>query len=203
MHDTKDSNSHPSAARVPSLVGRWMRYLVGFSVSVAVGLAPFLGKSSVPLFSPMLSLIPESLQDIALPISSASMGIVAVLVQWRGSLNFSKKRKHEWFFRTLVLCISALLFLAAIEILGVVRIEVPAVAQTVSFAIGPFHPHKPPCESLSRADCIAQKLPLNEALINSYFGEWQASFTKLLLMITYVAFMSSFGMMVGLALPAK
>src|SRR5215469_3210132 len=70
-------------AKLPRLASDWVRYLLGFSVSIAVGLAPYLGLVGVPLFTPLLSLIPQSLQSIAIPISIASMGIIAVLVQWR------------------------------------------------------------------------------------------------------------------------
>src|SRR5438128_2320980 len=112
-----------------------MRYVVGFSVSVAVGLAPYLGRVRVPLFSPMLSLIPASLQDIALPLSSAAMGIVAVLVQWYGAHRHTPKRLHRWFVTIVITCIAMLVALAAIEMLCVVRIEVPAANQTAAFAV--------------------------------------------------------------------
>jgi hypothetical protein len=87
---------------VPSLTGRWMRLVLGFSVSVGVGLAPYLGKLKVPLFTPMLSLIPQSLQAVALPLSAASMGLVAVLVQWYGSQQIRQKQLSTWFGRSAV-----------------------------------------------------------------------------------------------------
>src|SRR5215475_12041913 len=69
--------------KLPRLASDWVRYLLGFTVSIGVGLAPYLGLVGVPLFTPLLSLIPHSLQSIAIPISIASMGIIAVVVQWR------------------------------------------------------------------------------------------------------------------------
>ncbi|HEY8998404.1 MAG TPA: hypothetical protein VIM60_10915, partial [Edaphobacter sp.] len=98
--------------KLPRLASDWLRYLLGFSISVGVGLAPYLGLVGVPLFTPLLSLIPHSLQHIAIPISIASMGVIAVLVQWQRR---STPRPHEFRY-ALILSISTLLLFAAIEI---------------------------------------------------------------------------------------
>jgi hypothetical protein len=191
-------NNSSATGHLPSLTGRWMRLVLGFSVSVGVGLAPYLGKLKVPLFTPMLSLIPESLQGIAVPLSAASMGLVAVLVQWYGSQQMRQKQLSAWFGRSVATCVGALFLLAAIEMIAVVRVDVPAVDGVVSFAVGPSHPNVPPCVGLSRQECIKSKLTLDEAKIDSYFGENIANITKLSLVVVYVTFMSMFGVMVGL-----
>jgi len=198
---TEPSTQH--MGEVPSLTAQWVRLVLGFSVSVAVGLAPYLGKLKVPLFTPMLSMIPDSVQGVAVPLSAASMGIVAVLVQWYGSQHLHRKWLQTTFARTVGVCIVALILLAGIEMIAVVRVDVPAVNGTVSFAIGPSHPHTSPCADLSRADCIKHKLSLDEARIESYFGEGQANATKLALVLVYTIFMSSFGVMVGLMMLSR
>jgi hypothetical protein len=197
--------SHPEtaqkskrAAEIPPLTVYWVRLVLGFGVSVAVGLAPYLGKLHVPLFTPMLSLIPESIQPIAIPLSAASMGIVAVLVQWYGSRHMRRSWLHSMFMRSIVTCIFCLIAMATMEFIAVVRVYVPAVKSTVSFAVGLSNPNIPPCTGLSRTDCIKQKLSLDEAKIETYFGERNASITKLLLVLVYVTFMSMFGVLVGL-----
>jgi hypothetical protein len=185
---------------IPPLATYWVRLVLGFGVSVAVGLAPYLGKLHVPLFTPMLSLIPESVQAVAIPLSAASMGMVAVLVQWYGS----QKMRREWlewmFMRSIAICILSLILLTAIEFMAVVRVDVPAVGTTVSFAVGLSNPNAPPCANLGRADCIKHKLSLDETQIDTYFGEREASFTKLAVVLTYVVFMTMFGAMVGLVM---
>jgi hypothetical protein len=173
-----------------------VRYVLGFSVSVGVGLAPYLGLVGVPLFTPLLSLIPHSLQSIAIPISIASMGIIAVLVQWRRR---SPVRPVEFRY-AITLAIASLAIFVALEILAVAHIEVPAADQTVSFAIGLRTPLRPPCEGLSREACIAQRLGFDETIIDSYFGDTPTRLTKLSLVLTYIVFMSAFGWMVGLLL---
>jgi hypothetical protein len=177
------------------LNSHWIKLLLGFSVSVAVGLVPYLGKI-IPLFTPMLAIIPESVQPLAIPLSAAAMGIVAVLVQWSTTEKLQPGEIKTWFRRALALCVVALVALAAIETVAVVRVDVPAVGETVSFAVGPSHPGTPPCAGLSRADCIEHQLSLDESRINSYFGEGWVSATKFALVIVYIAFMSTFGALV-------
>jgi hypothetical protein len=164
-------------------------------VSVAVGLVPYLGKI-VPLFTPMLAIIPESVQPLAIPLSAAAMGIVAVLVQWGSSQKLQPEELKTWFGRTLVVCVVSLVALAAIETVAVVRIDVPAVGRTVSFAVGPSHPGTPPCAGMGRADCIEHQLSFDESRIDSYFGEGWVSLTKFVLILIYTAFMSTFGALV-------
>lgn len=182
--------------KLPRLASDWLRYLLGFSISVGVGLAPYLGLVGVPLFTPLLSLIPHSLQHIAIPISIASMGVIAVLVQWRRR---SAPRPQEFRY-AFILSISTLVLFVAIEVLAVAHIEVPAADQTVSFAVGLGTPLRPPCEGLTREACIAQRLGFDESVINGYFGDTPTRLTRLALVLTYITFMSAFGWMVGLLL---
>jgi TIR domain-containing protein len=177
------------------LSSHWIELLLGFSVSVAVGLIPYLGKF-VPLFTPMLAIIPDSVQPLAIPLSAAAMGIVAALVQWVAIQRRAAEQSNLWFRRAVMGCVVALVALIAIETFAVVRVDVPAVGLTVSFAVGPLNPGTPPCSSLSRADCIAHQLSLNEAEIDSYFGEGWVSITKFLLIVVYTTFMASFGALV-------
>jgi len=186
--------------KLPYITITWMRYLLGFSVSVAIGLVLYLGKLHIPGFVSLLSIIPESLQNVAIPLSSASMGIVAVAVQWLSKEQRSQRANRKVFFKSLRVCVGALFIFVVIESLAVVRVEVPAANATVSFAVGLSSPSKPPCEGLGRTDCISHELSLNEARINSYFGETSVNATKLLLLISYVVFTSSFGLVVGVLL---
>jgi hypothetical protein len=169
----------------------WVQLVLGFSVSVVAGLVPYLGKF-IPMFAPLQVILPEAVQPIAIPLSAAAMGIVAVLIQWQGTQKLQSAQVKALFRRTLLVCAIALVALAAIETIAVVRVDVPAVDATVSFAVGPFRPGTPPCVGLGRADCIKQQLSLDEARIDSYFGEGWVNVTKLVLVIVYTAFMSTF-----------
>ena len=174
------------------LATHWVQLVLAFSVSIVVGLAPYLGKI-IPLFAPMLSILPEAIQPIAIPLSAAAMGIVAALVQWQVTLKLPPEQLKMWFRRAILACVISLTVLAGIETIAVVRVDVPAVNRSVSFAVGPSHPGTPPCTGLSRADCIKHQLSLDEASIDSYFGEQWVDITKFVLVIVYTVFMSTFG----------
>jgi hypothetical protein len=182
-------------SKTPFLREHWVQLVLGFSVSVAAGMLPYLGKF-VPLFTPMLAILPEAVQPVAIPLSAAAMGITAALIQWRDIQKLQPTQTKIWFGRTLVLCIVALVALAGVETTAVVRVDVPAVKGTVSFAVGPFTPGTAPCAGLSRADCISHQLSLDEARIDSYFGEGWVDITKFVLVIVYTIFMSTFGALV-------
>jgi hypothetical protein len=186
----------PQQPPPPKFIRTWVKYVVAFSVSVVVGLAPYLGRVHVPLFTPLLSLIPQSLQDLAIPLASAMMGIIAVCVQWLAETANIGSYKALLFGLTLAAAVLSLLVFTGIQFLAVVRVEVPAANSTISYAIGLANPQRPPCENLSRAACIA-KLSLNEAVVDSYFGETSTNVTKFLLVVTYIAFMCAFAFLVG------
>ncbi len=174
------------------LTEHWVQLVLGFSVTIVVGLAPYLGKF-IPLLAPMMSILPEAVQPVAIPLSAAATGIIALLVEWHVTYKLPTALVRTWFRRTILICVISLTVLAAIETIAVVRVDVPAVNRTVSFAVGPFHPNTPPCTGLSRADCIKHQLSLDEATIDSYFGEGWIDITKLVLVVVYTIFMSTFG----------
>jgi hypothetical protein len=147
------------------------------------------------MFAPLQVILPESVQPIAIPLSAAAMGIVSVFIQWQGAQQLKPNQLKAWFLPTLLVSAVSLLTFAGIETIAVVRVDVPAVDATVSFAVGPFHPGTPPCAGLSRADCIKHQLSLDETRIDSYFGEGWVNVTKFALVIVYTTFMSSFAVL--------
>ena len=69
-----------------SFVRRWVRAVLGFSVGVAVGLAPFLGEFDTPGFTPLLSLFPPTLKSVLLPTSAFLMGTIGAVSQFYSGL---------------------------------------------------------------------------------------------------------------------
>src|SRR5260370_31251527 len=75
--------SHGTVRGAPTpLVGRYVRYVRGFGVTVAIGLAPFLGKIKLPGFAALLEVVPLQLQSVLIPLSALLMGLIAVVVQF-------------------------------------------------------------------------------------------------------------------------
>jgi hypothetical protein len=101
--------------RLPTvLMGRYVRYVIGFGVAVGVGLAPFLGKYKVPLFEALLELIPESSKHTLIPLSAFLMGLVAVAIQFYAGDNISQKsirRRFTLGFAAILIAFIALVLL--------------------------------------------------------------------------------------------
>src|SRR2546428_8882223 len=107
-----DTGFPPPPTRV---VGGWVRYVLGFGVSVAIGLSPFLGNVGVPGFRPILNLFPQLPNDTRstiIPLSSFLMGVVAVVVQFLAYERRIQTRVRGLFVRTLVVAaIAFMLFM--------------------------------------------------------------------------------------------
>lgn len=186
----------------PQLARKLVRYILGFSVSFAIGLAPYLGRLKVPGFVPLLSLMPDNIQDTAIPLSAALMGIVAVVIQWYGSERVTSVWLRKGFKRALVLALLSFLVLIVVHTRVVVRVAYDDGGQkSKTYLIGFFRPNnKPPCSfDDSDVDCIA-RIGLKESKIESYWGDTQIQIAKLALILPYLLFMSSFGLLVGLLL---
>ena len=178
----------------------FVRYLVGFGVGVAIGLAPYLGVLDIPLFTPLLSLIPVTLQDTVIPLSAAIMGVVAVVIEWYGRERITHAWLSKMFNRTLIIALIVFLVLVSIHTLFVVRIPIDSASDAVSFVVGLERPLREPCtELISDAECI-KLLTFDPSLISSFWGDRSIRLASLVLMLTYLVFTSTFGALVGLVL---
>jgi hypothetical protein len=179
---------------------QFVRYLVGFGVSVAVGLAPYLGKLEIPLFTPLLNLIPWTLHNTLLPLSAAMMGLVAVLVQWYGSERLTAAWLRRSFRVLVVTAIALLLALVIVHTFVAVEVIYEGGAESATFLVGFTRPHRAPCtQEVSDAECI-KLLSFDPAAIASFWGDRQIRIAQLALTLTYLGFTSCFGALVGLLL---
>jgi hypothetical protein len=216
--DDRPRSSAISPVQPPSL-RRHLGYILGFTVSTGVGLAPYLGKVNVPLFDPLLNLIPNSLQNTLLPLSAALMGLVAVVVQW-----FAQERlAGTWLRRTfLAVLVSSLLTFAALVVVHtfvVVSVQIEGGKDRATFLVGFSRPDDLPCtvvepapqalttsppgpqygriRRLSDADCI-RKLSFDEAQVIGFWGDRAVRIARLSLFASYLCFTSCIGLAVGL-----
>lgn len=175
----------------------FVRLMLGFGVSVAVALAPLLGKIKLPLFTPLLNLYPESIREPVIIIGSACIGIVAVIVEWNGRTKHDDAWIRKQFRRSVFAAFLCLSFL--IVAWNFCVIEIPLLGDhSLYLVVGFTEPQKPPCDGLSKSECVARKLTVNPAAIDSYWGDNQINIAKLSLELPYWVFLSSFGVMIGL-----
>jgi hypothetical protein len=180
----------------PSLSKQLVRYILGFGVSVGIGLAPYLGKVDIPLFDSLLKLIPTSLHNTILPLSAALMGLVAVVIQWYGGEHLTEKWLSKAFYKTLKLTIASFIILFIVHVFVVVKVPYDGGSET--FLVGFVRPIKPPCGlEISDVECIG-RITLEDAAVQSFWGSFQIRIATLSLLIPYLGFTGSFGLLVGL-----
>jgi hypothetical protein len=185
---------------VPPRSRRLVRYIIGFGVGVAVGLAPYLGLLEVPGFKALLTLIPDEIQSRIIPLSASVMGIVAVVVQWYGWDKVTEEWLRKWFFRTLIFLLLALCTFTAIQRFVVLKVPIEGGDDYISFLVG-FerrpHPGCPP--DISTLECV-KKHNADPAFIASLYGDLQLNIADLSLTFSYLSVTGLFGVFVGLLL---
>ncbi|HSL83636.1 MAG TPA: hypothetical protein VLF66_12750 [Thermoanaerobaculia bacterium] len=191
----------------PTALGRkYVRYVVGFGVGVAVGMAPFLGLLDVPLFAPLLSMFPESVRGTAIPLSAFLMGLVAVGIQFASGEEVSR-RWLRWSFATtfvaLVVGLVVLLNLYSGNVLTVPNVEA-ADGRTIDvrLVVGGERPvlPLPGCEcSPTQGDvaCI-QEIGFENAA--ACWGRRQVTRAEKSLTLAYLFLTGGFGALIGLLL---
>lgn len=190
-------NSAQTIKPATPLARKLVRYIIGFGVGVGVGLAPYLGILNVPLFKPLLSLIPDAIQNTVIPLSAALMGVVAVVVQWYGSERLSRLELRKTFTRTLIILVVTFITLVVVHTMVVVSIPIEK-GESLTFLVGFTRPNKPPCTAeVADAECI-KLITSNPEAIESFWGDRRIRMAKIALMFSYLIFTASFGAMVGL-----
>lgn len=189
------------------LARRYVRYLLGFTVGIAVGLAPFLGVVDVPLFAPLLSMFPDSLRLTAVPLSSFLMGLVAVGVQFAGGERIARRRLRRWFVATFAAILVGLVVLPVLY--SEVVVVVPDVATSnggtidVPVVVGAGDrpsPQLPGCDcdpTLQDEECLKG---IGLANADKCWGRRQVARSRLALTFSYLFLTGSFGALIGLLL---
>jgi len=190
----------PGGKAPTRLSRRFVRYVIGFGVSVAIGLAPYLGALDVPLFVPVIRLFPETLKDAALPLSAALMGIVAVVVQWYGSEGLSRARMKRLFWRAMMATLVALAAVFVVHTLVVVSVPIEGGQESVTFLVGFSRPVREPCGAeVSDSECI-RLLTFDQTRIEAFWGDRQMRLARLAALGSYLLFTGFFASLVGLLL---
>lgn len=101
----------------PTAVARqFVRLILGFSLGVGLGLAPFLGNREVPGFEALLGLYPTHHREMLVPLGAFTMGVLAVVVQFYSVENVSRVTIRRFFRRTLAAIGAALVLLTFISV---------------------------------------------------------------------------------------
>jgi hypothetical protein len=177
---------------------RWVRLVVGFGVGVTVGLAPYLGAVDVPLFRPLLSLYPVTLQGRLIPLSAFVMGVMAVVIQWHGGERLSARWLRRAFRGWTYGAVVSLLALMILRAGFVVDIPLDGGRQNAAFVVGWSRLEGCPCAQQDDAVCISETLTLNPTQLGRCWNARSLRGEEFLLQLTYLVLLSCFGTLVGL-----
>ncbi|MEO8627105.1 MAG: hypothetical protein ABI612_03265 [Betaproteobacteria bacterium] len=187
-------------ADLPPAAQKYVRYVIAFGVSLAVGLAPLLGKLRIPGFSSLLALYPVNLADTIIPFAALLMALPAIAVQFYAGDRIARAVLHRWFVRTTLLTGVLLFSVLAAYLFFVVQVPFDGGKGQAAYAIGLHQQPDSVClehkKSLSR--CIAEELTFNPAQVEAVFPENEIRLVKLLLSMGYLALMGCFGTLIGL-----
>jgi len=205
--DAAEGGPAEPAAKVPApqpptaLSRRFVRYLVGFGVGVALGLAPFLGTAVVPGFVPLADLLPLTLQEQLAALAPVVMGVVAVAVQFGSESRISRKRLRRRFAVTLSVLAAGFVLLVVLQTFVVSEVAILGGDRTVRYAVGLDRPATCVCPpGLSDSECIIEELTLDPARVETCWGTGSVRRTELALTFSFLLVIGGFGALVGLVL---
>ena len=188
----------PHAPEVPKgPAALWVRSLLGFGVGVGVGLAPLLGKTGLPGFSALLSVLPDILKTTAIPLSSFIMGVLAVGVQFYGRYATPTVAWLRGKFKiTMILLMVFVVVFCLVHALSVQ--VVPVDGGNVPVVVG-FSERLDTCscaKTTSDLECIMGSM--HPAAIATCFGSKNIALANGVLVLFYLVTMSLLGALVGL-----
>jgi hypothetical protein len=201
------TESRPPTPKPPSSVTRQLvRYVRGFGVGVALGLAPFLGVLPIPGFSALLDMYPESMRGWLIPLSGILMGILAVSIEFLGTKIPPAAILRKWFKVGLAVWAVSFLGLLFLYPRWVARVEVGDGTRTPAFVTGsdvvPPRPPSSPCKcpaGQAAEECIAD-VGLALGPIRECFGSGQVTTATQVLALLYFLLTGTFVLVVGLLL---
>jgi hypothetical protein len=198
QHSEQIEHHDASVPVLPPVLRLWVRMMLALTVSVGVGLAPLLGTLSVPLFSPLLSLLPLQIQGVSITLSTAAMALVAIWVQWHATSIFGRGDLDQWFKKSILSAVAFFLLLFTANNFLVVRVSYMGGQRAVSFLKGIVRPQPDECAGLSDQNCIKDRLHFDEGSIAGYWGDSQINLARYLFVLFYTVLLSHFAVLIGL-----
>lgn len=197
------------AVKAPSSVATgFVRYILGFGVWVALGLAPFLGAGArIPGFAPLLDLYPQSLRSWLIPLSGFLMGTIALVVEYAAGQRLVLKRARAWFKRSIIVLLSTFFILVMVYGLLITRIPLGDGSRHVAVVTGWSLPTPIPegceCEATMTNEQCVEEITVSPVNIGACFGRGRVELARRALSLLYLVLTGSFAVSVGVVLLLK
>jgi hypothetical protein len=138
---------------LPPFARQLVKYILGFGVGFALGLARFLGAFGIPGFVPLLALFPIESRVPLIPVSAFLMGLVAVGVQFYSDDAIDRRSLRKPF-----VVVSGVLVAGLVALLLLYNFVVPIGTSKERVIVGWSRLPSPGCEcktSDSDSKCVA------------------------------------------------
>lgn len=183
-----------------SLGNRYLRYLLSFGVTLAIGLAPLLGRAHVPLFTSIMEVFPLDLQGGLIPFASFVMTLPAVGVQFFAGEAIASRTVNRAFAITFLILVPLTLALYVVYSYAVVRVPIEGGRGTAAYIVGNDFVQDCPCKArgLRIASCIGIAISANPAQVSDCYPANEINLRRSILATLYLLVMLSFGALIGL-----
>jgi xanthosine utilization system XapX-like protein len=187
---------------LPEHGGKYLRYILAFGVTFVVGLAPFLGKVDVPLFTAILDVFPLNVSESLIPFAAFIMTFPAVAVQFFGEDVIPSENLNRWFLWTFAFIAPLTIALYFYYSFTVTLVNFEGQKGMAAYVYGthmlpdcPCATHQPPLRITS---CIGNAISLNPAEVTDCYPADEINPRKAILSALYMVLMLGFGTLIGL-----
>ena len=180
---------------------RYLRYMLSIGVSLAVGLAPLLGKVGVPGFTPIIEVFPMDMRGGALiAFASFLMTLPAVAVQFYAGNAIAVHRVDRWFAPVLLALVPLTMLLYYIYSNTTTTVPIEEGRMTAVYVVGDEFLDDCPCKEarLRIQKCIGHAITTNYVEVYDCYDRSQINRRRNSLGLLYLLVMLGFGALIGL-----
>jgi hypothetical protein len=179
---------------------KYRDYLLSFGVTLAVGMAPLLGKVHVPLFTAILDVFPRNLSQTLIPFVAFIMALPAVAVQFLGDDVVARKHLNRWFAWNFAFLALLTITLYVVYSYTVTQVSFEGEHGVVAYVTGSKMLDDCPCVArrLPITTCIGEAITVNPLQVTACYDPAEINLRKAILSTLYMMLMLSFGTLIGL-----
>jgi len=152
----------------------------------------------VPLFTPLLEMIPEAARHTTIPLSAALMGLVAMWVQWYGAARPTDRWLHRSFLRATASAVAFLILFVLVHAAVVVGVQMDGGRSTRSFVVSMGRTAACGCPPEMPDSACIRMISTDESEIERCWGDRPVRVARLTLLVAYLLTTTSVGFVAGL-----
>jgi hypothetical protein len=185
---------------LPGLGRKYLGYLLGFIVTLGVGMAPLLGRRGVPGFTPLSDILPLNVKDGVIIIASVLITAPAIAVQFFSGDAFAGKRMSRLFGAVGIALVISTFMLYRTYAHDVVQIRYLGERGTVAYIVGKTMLPTCPCvaKNLTISACIGDAITTNPSAVTDCYDREEIADRETTFSMLYLFVMFCFGVLVGL-----